>query len=57
LDYDQPFHINLINTNDLLLGPIFILDLPPVFKKNTWKILDVVSPTQKELTIPDFKDC
>lgn len=50
------FNSQNIETKDLLLGPVFILDLPPILRKRKWKIIGYIKPTKNELTIPDFKD-
>ncbi len=45
-----------IQTRDLLVGPLFVLDLKPVVKNNTWEKVGFIEPTKEELTIPDFKE-
>jgi hypothetical protein len=45
-----------IQGSDLLVGPMFVLDLKPVIRNNTWEQVGFISPTRDELIIPDFKE-
>ncbi len=53
---DENIDIDKIDPYELLLGPLFVLDLPPVVRNKTWEVLGHMEPNPKELTIPDFKD-
>lgn len=45
-----------IQSSDLLVGPMFVLDLKPVVKNGTWEEVGFIEPTKEELIIPDFKE-
>lgn len=54
----KPDKDDLINLQDkdLLVGPLFVLDLKPVIKNSTWEEVGFVGPRKEELIIPDFKE-
>ena len=45
-----------IQSRDLLVAPLFVLDLKPVVKNGTWELVGFIEPTKEELRIPDFKE-
>jgi len=45
-----------IHNKELLVGPLFVLDLKPVVKNGTWTQVGHVEPKTSELGIPDFKE-
>ncbi len=46
----------ILQDKDLLVGPMFVLDLKPVIKNSTWEEAGFVEPRNEELIIPDFKE-
>ncbi len=48
--------VQKLNESELLLGPIFILDLPAILRKKKWEIVGAADLTPMESDIPDFKD-
>jgi hypothetical protein len=48
--------LSTLMAKDLLVGPLFVLDLKPVVKNGTWETVGFIAPTKDELRIPDFKE-
>jgi hypothetical protein len=48
--------IKNLHSKDLLVGPLFVLDLLPVVKKGKWPVVGHIEPVNEELIIPDFKE-
>lgn len=53
---DEDIIIDDIDSNDLLLGGIYVLNPYPAIKNKTWEIVGLLKPKRTELEIPDFKD-
>ena len=47
--------VQILN-KELLVGPLFVLDLNPVVRKNKWKLVGHINPVNEELIVPDFKE-
>jgi hypothetical protein len=53
---EEDIIIDDIDSNDLLLGGIYVLNPYPALKNKIWEIVGVLKPKETELEIPDFKD-
>jgi hypothetical protein len=48
--------VKVLHDKDLLVGPLIVLDLPPVVKNGKWQVVGYIEPGEEELVIPDFKE-